>query len=222
MPQETEQEGLTIFDKIAYWVQVVFFALIFMFIFQAYFFETVSMPFSAMEDTILAGDKIICDKISYEIRPPKPGDLVVFELPLNKTKVFLKRCVAVAGDTVVIRDKVLYVNGAPFPDMDGTKYTTPSILSGMFSTRDNCGPIIIPSDHIFVMGDNRDISQDSRFWGPLPKKNILGKPQFIYFSVAPDENPPQYTSVFSAITILFHEVFGFPSRIRFDRLWTML
>ncbi len=142
-------------------------------------------------------------------RDPQRGEIVVFKYPFEN-RDFVKRCVAVEHDTVQIIDKALYVNGArviePYVvhldrrNYDGINYDTKryqqiweraelyDVLG--FYIRDNFGPVVVPEDCIFVMGDNRDNSHDSRFWGPLQKKHLKGKPLFIYFSFDPGREVP--------------------------------
>jgi signal peptidase I len=147
-----------------------------------------------MEDTILKGDVFLGNKFLYgiripmtdmrlpAIRNPKPGDIVIFRSLEEPSKNLVKRCVAVGGQTVEIRDKALYVDGkrAPFPEAG--KFEDRRILQGTRSLRDNYGPVTVPPEHFFMMGVNRVNSYDSRYWGPVPKKNILAKATILYFS----------------------------------------
>jgi signal peptidase I len=133
---------------------------------------------------------------------PKPGNIVAFRSPLEK-KNLVKRCIAVEGDTVQIINKNLYINGKmtyesytqhtdrnTYPGTEWNQTLTDWWLNGdLYSRidprliRDNFGPVVVPKDYIFMMGDNRDESFDSRFWGPLHKKYLLGKPIVIYMSI---------------------------------------
>lgn len=123
---------------------------------------------------------------------PKRGDIIVFKFPQDPSQNYIKRCVGLPGDTIQIRDKILLVNGQAFKDPPKAKYTDWRIFpKGVkqreirpvgAGNRDNYGPIIIPDGHYFMMGDNRDNSSDSRYWGFLPEDLILGKALIIYFS----------------------------------------
>lgn len=125
-------------------------------------------------------------------RQPKRGDIIVFKYPKNPSQNYIKRCVGLPGDTIQIKDKVLLINGKPFKDPPKAKYTDWRICPAGVNqreiyppgagNRDNYGPIVVPEDHYFMMGDNRDNSSDSRYWGFLPEDNILGKATIIYFS----------------------------------------
>jgi signal peptidase I len=127
------------------------------------------------------------------IREPKRGDIVVFKYPLDPKLNYIKRCIARPGQTVEIRQKKLYVDGKQIPLPPDGKHTNKNTLPPGFRERgilymgenwnkDNFGPVIVPEGHYFVMGDNRDNSADSRYWGFLPQENIVGKAMVIYFS----------------------------------------
>jgi signal peptidase I len=149
------------------------------------------IPSPSMEQTLLVGDWLFVNKFLYgaeipftggvrlpAIRQPHRGDIIVFRFPKNPKEDYIKRCVAVEGDTVLYREKVLYVNGQrqeePFARFaDGSRQSP---------LRDSYGPVVVPPGHLFMMGDNRDRSSDSRFWGFLDKRLIRGKALFIYFS----------------------------------------
>ncbi|MBU0598554.1 signal peptidase I [Patescibacteria group bacterium] len=139
----------------------------------------------SMETTLLTGDFVFVDKISYRFTEPQVGDIIVFEYPLNPSKDFIKRIVARPGQRVEIVDKKLYVDDKLVPDAPGVIHTDPEIIPELFSPRDNFGPFTLPEGQYFVMGDNRDDSQDSRFWGFLERKHIIGKAQIICFSLEP-------------------------------------
>lgn len=146
-----------------------------------------------MKETLQIGDHILVNKFIYGIRipylqdpvvpikTPRRGDIVVFKFPLDPDKDFIKRVVAVPGDVVQISDKKLYVNNKPV-NHDHGYYTDPHIIPGNIRPRDNFGPITVPRDALFVMGDNRDESFDSRFWGFVDLKAVSGKAFIIYWS----------------------------------------
>lgn len=157
----------------------------------------------SMEDTILTGDFVIADKITYGtqvpdrlpffetkvpsfrmpgFRDPGPGDLVIIESPEDESKDLFKRCIAVAGQTIEIRNKVIYIDGEPFENPPGVKNTDPRVLPARFIARDNYAPYKVPENHIFVVGDNRDNSYDSRYFGPISLDNIKARPRLILFS----------------------------------------
>ena len=174
----------------------------------------------SMENSLMPGDYIFVNKLAYEFSPPKIGDIIVFENPFDPGEDYIKRIVAVGGQTVEIYDKTVYVDGQVAKIPMNAKFIDQNILHGSLSPRDNFGPIVIPEDQYFVMGDNRDDSQDSRFWGPLDKKYIKGKAVFIYFSYAIDPKSPEWKApyVVEFFELLWHNLTTFPSRIRPGRI----
>ena len=158
------------------------------------------IPSGSMEDTLFPGDFVLAEKLSFGplvpgrlpglaaslpslrvpgVREPRPGEIVIFEHPENPAVDLIKRCVAVQGQVIEIRNKQLLVDGKPFLDPPGLKYVDGRTLA---SPRDNFGPYEVPPGHFFVMGDNRDNSFDSRFFGAVPLRNLRARPLMIYFS----------------------------------------
>lgn len=129
------------------------------------------IPSQSMEPTLVPGDRVLVSKFIYRFVEPKPGDIIVFIAPNDESRDFIKRVVATENDTVEVKDGKLYVNGKL---STGTYKTMPGDYS-------NWGPKEIEKDHVFVMGDNRPNSMDGRVFGPLPKKNILGKAFMVYW-----------------------------------------
>lgn len=160
-------------------------------------------PTGSMENTLLIGDYVLADKVTFGTEipgrlpflntelpsihmpgftHPKSGDLVIFESPEDPSKDLIKRCIAAAGQTVEVKNKRVYVDGKPFKDPPGVKHIDPRVFSRQQSPRDNFGPYRVPPGDIFVMGDNRDNSYDSRFFGPVPLDKIVAHPFLIYYS----------------------------------------
>lgn len=138
------------------------------------------LPAASMEPTLLVGDHIFVD-LRENAKNPQRKDLVVFEYPQDPTKDFVKRVVAVGGDTVEIRDKQLIVNGNVVKE-EYINNNDETMYPASTNPRDQFGPVIVPNDSYFVMGDNRDHSLDSRFWGFVEKKKIKGTVKSIYWS----------------------------------------
>jgi signal peptidase I len=180
---------------------------------------------ASMEDTLYTGDYIFVNKLAYEFAtPPQVGDIIVFEYPNNPEKKFIKRIVAGPGQEVQVADKVLYVDGAVASIPPMSKNVDARIIPGDLSFRDNFGPYVVPVDQYFVMGDNRDDSRDSRFWGGVPIDRIKGKAIFIYWSWEPAEDTPawEFPYVHNAIQWLGHGLYNFPTHIRWTRLGTAI
>jgi len=161
--------------------------------------QAFQIPSGSMEDTLLVGDFLLANKFLYgakvpftevrlpAIRHPKPGDIIVFRAP-HQNKDFIKRCVAVGGDTVELRDNKLFVNGEPVEEQHvAFKGRTPAVA--------NFGPITVPQGYLFMLGDNRNNSQDSRFWGPLDEKLIKGKAMVLYLSWDKERSRPRFSRI---------------------------
>ena len=134
-----------------------------------------------MKPTLQIGDHIIVNKFTYKNLELKRGDIVIFPFPEDPSKDFIKRIVGKGGDTVEIKNKQVFINGDPY--QEHYKVTTdPYVFPKDIQQRDNFGPVKIPEDSLFVMGDNRDQSYDSRFWGFVKKSSIKGKAINIYWS----------------------------------------
>ena len=194
--------------------------------------EAYKIPSSSMEDTLLVGDFLLANKFIYgariplvnaqlpAIREPKPGDVVIFKYPNDLQVNYIKRCVAVGGQQVEIRDKVVYVDGKRLPGPRELKYTDRRSLAPSVSSRDNYGPYKIPEGYIFVMGDNRDNSYDSRFWGPLDRKLVLGKAMILHLSWAPDPGAPNFSwsDPLTYPASVLYNITHFYKRVRWERL----
>jgi signal peptidase I len=131
----------------------------------------------SMMPTIQQGDFLMSDPNAYENLSPQRGDLVVFDYPKEPAKRFLMRVIALEGETVGIKDRQVQINGEPLQESYKTQANMPPDKN-----RDNFGPLEIPAGHCFVLGDNRDDSYDSRFWGALPFANVKGRALYIYWA----------------------------------------
>ena len=151
------------------------------------------IPSRSMVPTLLVGDQLVVNKLIYGIKipyfrntilpitDPQRGDIVVFIYPQDRSLDFIKRVIGIGGDTIEIKDKKIFINGKIFTDNIGI-YSDKIIYPASFQTRDNFGPITVPKGSLFVMGDNRDESADSRFWGFVDLKDVQGKAFIIYWS----------------------------------------
>ena len=167
---------------------------------RTFFIQAFRIPSESMEDTLLVGDFLFANKLLYgpklplldlrlpAIRDPKPGDIIIFKYPNDPKVDYIKRCVAVEGQTVELVDNKLFVDSV-MQDEEFTKYVFGSRPDRRF------GPFTVPEGHIFMMGDNRDNSADSRAWGPLDKRLISGKAMFIYFSWNPNAHSVRFSRI---------------------------
>ncbi len=155
--------------------------------------EAFKIPSGSMEPTLEVGDHLLVNKFIYGVKlpftsitlipwkSPQRGDVIVFIYPADPSKDFIKRVIGVGGDTVSIVDKKLYVNGVEVPDPHAV-YREDNISPGNLQRLENFGPVTVPKGSLFVMGDNRDHSYDSRFWGFVPLGNVVGEAINIYWS----------------------------------------
>ena len=184
--------GFTKFRKD--WIEPILIAFILAGLIRSFIIQPFKIPSGSMEDTLLVGDQLMAAKFIYGIkipftnkfvvkfRDPKIGEVIVFKYPKDTSKDFIKRCVAVGGQKIEIRNKEVYVNGEHQLLPENAKYIDMNILPPYMGPRDNYGPVIVPENHMFVMGDNRDNSNDSRFWEFVPYDNIKGKAIIIWWS----------------------------------------
>jgi signal peptidase I len=204
------------------------------------------IPTGSMEDTLLIGDHLLVDKLAYA--PPgsvsrfvlpytgvKRGDIIVFRYPVDIQQTFVKRCIGVPGDRIHLVDKKLWLNGKPVDEpyvyhkteyLDQYRDNFPrepnvSVVDGahdMLANHVEGGDVVVPPGYYFAMGDNRDSSLDSRYWGFVPRENIIGKPLVIYWS---------YDATTDALTTIGVDHFldlikNFPTKTRWSRTFRLI
>lgn len=205
-------------------------AIIFLIVFflRVFVGEASMVPTASMEGTILVGDHLLMNKLLYGPEIPllnwrlpmlktiHRGEIVVFHFPKDPSEIYLKRVAAVGGDRVEIRDGVLYVNSQPINEPYARH------RGSMYSAHEEMQPLMVPPGELFVMGDNRDNSSDSRDWGFVPVMNVIGEPLMVYWSYdAPssrwlDENLGHRLAFYASIAGNFF------SRTRWKRVGTIL
>ncbi len=161
-------------EELFAWVKTLFSAAIYAVLIVTFGFQVARVEGLSMAPTLEDQDRLIVNKAIYRIFEPRRGDIVMLYYPLNPDKSFVKRVIAEEGDTVRIIDGRVYVNDIPLQD----DYVKPD-----FRSHDDWGPQVIPEGYDFVMGDNRSNSSDSRSWGMVPKKYIIGKVQIRWWPV---------------------------------------
>jgi signal peptidase I len=184
---------------------------VFVFFVMTFVVQAFQIPTGSMEPTLLVGDFLLVNKMAYtrpalplegRILPRRPidrGRIVVFKYPKDLTKDFVKRVVALEGETLEIRDKQVFINDRPIEEpykfhVDSQVFAKTDFYHYDDVIRDNYGPVTVPPGHCFVMGDNRDNSMDSRYWGFLPVDDVKGKPWVIYFSYQAERDAWQKTA----------------------------
>ncbi|MCL2338324.1 MAG: signal peptidase I [Firmicutes bacterium] len=152
-------------------LELIVIAFVLVVIIKGFLIEPFYIPSGSMEPTLQINDRIIVSKLSYHLTHPHRGDIIVFKYPEDHRRDFVKRLIAVGGETVELRNSVLLINGQPVAEdylPQGLKF-------------DNYPPTKVPYGFYFMLGDNRNNSDDSRYWGMMPQKDIIGKAVFIYW-----------------------------------------
>ena len=177
-------------SKIREYAEAIILALILALFIRTFVVQAFKIPSPSMVPTLLVGDHILVNKFLFgfrvpfadgkiiAIREPERGDVIVFRYPRDRKLDFIKRAVAVGGETVEVREKQVFINGEAVEFEQAVFLDEGSLLTG----RDTFGPVTVPEGKVFVMGDNRDNSNDSRFWGFVDLKDVKGKAMVIYWS----------------------------------------
>jgi signal peptidase I len=204
------------------------------------------IPTGSMEDTLLIGDHLLVDKLAYA--PPgkvsrfvlpytdvKRGDIIVFRYPVDIQQTFVKRCIGVPGDRIHLVDKKLWLNGKPVDEpyvYHKTEYIDqyrdnfprdPNVqvvdsAHDMLANHVESGDVVVPPGYYFAMGDNRDASLDSRYWGFVPRGNIIGKPLVIYWSYEASTDALTTIGVDHFVDLIKH----FPTKTRWNRTFRLI
>jgi len=153
-----------LFESLA--IAVILAVLIRLFVFQPFF-----IPSGSMEPTLMTGDRILVSKLGYYFHEPRRADIIVFRYPRDEKKAFVKRVIGLPGETVELKDSQLLINGQPVPE--------PYLPAGLEFA--DFGPVTVPPDSYFCLGDNRNLSDDSRVWGFMPRDNLIGKAVLVYW-----------------------------------------
>ena len=207
----TEKRNAEALSKKSIWreyAEAIIIAMILAFTIRVFVVQAFKIPSGSMIPSLLIGDHILVNKMAYGIQLPqdctfdisfppmtcysselllefdKPerGDVIVFRYPEDEEKDFIKRIVGLPGDHIQIRNKIIYVNGNPLDDKAWTQRIDPGVIDGRITPRDNLDPLTVPPESYFVMGDNRDQSLDSRFWGYVKMHKIKGRAFLVYWS----------------------------------------
>jgi len=223
------------------WYESLLVAAIFVLFVRTFVVQTYQVPTGSMESTILVGDHLLVNKFAYGPRMPwlarllpyrdvHRGDIIVFKKPgddVNDGNVLVKRAVGTPEDTIKVRDKKLFINGQP-ADGPYVQHIFPEIIPDEPSApwdgklRDQYGPFTVSAGNFFGMGDNRDNSLDSRFWGTIPRENIFGRPFLIYWSYEAEPNSHIWRGPVAKVRQLLSVAIHFFSRTRWDRMFHLV
>ncbi len=213
--------------------------------------QAFQIPSESMENTLLIGDYLLVDKVHYgdagvwgKLLPYssiRRGDIIVFRYPVNPTQHFVKRVIGLPGDRVRLVNKEVYVNGRPLAeryvvfrspvhdmfrdDFPQTDFISANVDSRWWLQMRNLvrrGELVVPKDVYFVMGDNRDVSDDSRYWGFVPRENIIGRPLLIYWSVREAEHAGTSTQASDRLTELAYAVTHMFQQTRWNRTFRLV
>jgi len=188
-------------SKFREYFEAILLALLLALFIRTFVVQAFKIPSPSMVPTLLIGDHILVNKFLYgikipfsderilSVREPKRGDVIVFRFPGDRKVDFIKRCIAVEGETIQIQGKQVYIDGQPIEDPHARFEDS---RSGFSAPRDNFGPVAVPEGKIFMMGDNRDNSNDSRFWGFVDIADVKGKAMVIYWSWNKQKKWPRF------------------------------
>lgn len=183
------------------YIEAILIAVVLALFIRTFIVQAFKIPSGSMLETLQIGDHLLVSKFIYgikmpftgkvlvPIKEPKRGDIVVFKYPQNTSLDYIKRVIAVGGETVEIKDKKVFINGKPLAKADDYgQFKEERIIPASAGPRDNFGPVTVPEGKLFVMGDNRDNSYDSRFWGFVDLEAVRGKAFILYWSWDTDKN----------------------------------
>jgi signal peptidase I len=219
--------------------EAILVAVIFTLFARTFVAQAFKIPTGSMEDNLLVGDHLFVNKFIYAphwetplhhllpYRDIQRGDVVVFKYPQDPERDFIKRAVALGGDSVEVRVKDLSVNGTSEVNphlihRDPQVIPDSPALPASIRNRDNFGPFTVPSGFVFCMGDNRDNSYDSRFWGPVPRTSFKGRALFIYWSYEAQPNSHEWRGWWDRLQQLASVGVHFFSRSRWQRSFSLV
>ena len=197
--------------------------------------QAFKIPTGSMEQSLLVGDHILVNKFIFgspvdgfgswllPISNVQRGDIVVFKYPEDPERDFIKRVIGLPGEKLEVRQKSIYIDGSLLdePYLQVGFEELPVSTVGL-DLQDSFGPVLVPEEHYFMMGDNRDNSQDSRFWGPLPRSHLKGKAILVYWSYEVDNQVLLDTSFGAMVRRLFSVFINFFERTRWERVFLLL
>ena len=190
-PKEKNKEATK--SKVQEYIEAIIIAILIAVVIRTFIVQAYKIPSRSMVPKLLVGDHLLVNKFIYGVKipvirriivpitDPKRGDIIVFIYPHDRSKDYIKRVIGVGGDKIEIKNKNIFINDQPYKDAFGI-YSDDTTYPAIMQPRDNFGPVTVPRRSLFVMGDNRDESADSRFWGFVDLKDVEGKALIIYWS----------------------------------------
>lgn len=233
-PAEEEQQQYSTLRE--YFTATVYCTIIALFV-TTYVVHPMTVPTPSMEPTILVGDRLLIDKFTFRngfisglpmtpVHEIERGDIVVFKFPEEPEVLYVKRAIGIPGDTLEIKNKTVYVNGEQLEEpykihRDSRVFHGNRGSSHFFATnngRDNFGPVTVPEDSYFMMGDNRDNSADSRVFGFLNRDYIVGRPLIVFWSYSDDSDAYLRTSLPEMAKLYAERIIYFFTKTRWSRM----
>ena len=176
------------------WAEAIAIAVVLALAIRTFVVQAFKIPSGSMLPTLQIGDHILVNKFIYWFTAPERGDIIVFKFPQDEGRDFIKRVIGLPGEVIEIRGKQVFIDGRPLEE-PYVIHLDAQIMSNPHSPRDHFGPVKVPEGQFFVMGDNRDHSMDSRFWGFLDLKKVKGKAFIIYWSWDRDRFRPRWDRI---------------------------
>lgn len=222
------------------YVEALIVAAVFLGFTNNFVLKTFYIPSGSMENTLLVGDHLFVNRYIFGPRPSelerkllpgrdvRRGDIVIFRSPETPRLDLVKRCIGLAGDELKMVNKQLFLNGQPVDDdayvihRDARVYPAAGPYGPYSKRRDNWGPLIVPADHVFCMGDNRDESFDSRAWGPVPMKLIKGRAVMVYWSYGGETSDGTWHGFGHRLKQIANTALGFVTKTRWKRTFKLI
>ena len=176
------------------YAEAIVIALILALVIRTLIVQAFKIPSGSMLPTLQIGDHILVNKFIYRFVSPQRGDVIVFKYPKDEARDFIKRVIGLPNDKLEIRNRRIFVNDRPLEE-PYVVHSDPGVQEESVSPRDFFGPVVIPPGKYFMMGDNRDFSMDSRFWGFLDRSKIRGKAFLIYWSWDSEKFRPRWRRI---------------------------
>lgn len=222
------------------YLEAILIAVIFLKFANTFVLKTFYIPSGSMETTLLEGDHLFVNRFIYgpeswlgstgllPRRGIERGDIVIFRSVEDPRQDLVKRCIGLPGDKIEVVAKQLYINDQRVEDSayalhrDPTVYPNHPMLRRDYRYRDNFGPTVVPAEHYFCMGDNRDNSNDSRFWGTVPAAQVKGRAVMIYWSYGGGTSDGQWTTWGDLLARLGRTTLGFLPKTRWNRTFQVI
>ncbi len=211
------------------YLEALIVAAVFLGFTNTFVLKTFYIPSGSMEETLLIGDHLFVNRYIFGPQPSEleqrllpgrdvqRGDIVIFRSPEQPTMDLVKRCVGLPGDELRMVDKTLFLNGERVNDADYVIHRDSRTFGSDAAPRDNWGPLLVPEGHLYCLGDNRDASHDSRYWGPAPLAHVKGRAVMVYWSYGGETPDGTWHGLAHRMRQLVNTALGFVTKTRWER-----